>query len=190
MGQIAQVASSSSEGRHSAIAFAVPERVLDEARDRLEIEGLVDDPEHTVEFRPARGKHTVLSFIQQLVAHQAWENEEQDHENGATALKALRRLRQVTRLTTDGHQTPIITSRRDLSAVEIAYRMFARWRQENFFKYLREEFALDALVDYGVDSADPKRDVPNPLRKKLDAELRKARVELEQLDADYGLEAI
>jgi transposase len=66
-------------------------------------------------------------------------------------LKGKLRLRQVTRLSEDGHQTPIITSRRDLAAVEVAYRMFARWRQENFFKYLREEYALDALVDYGVE---------------------------------------
>jgi len=41
------------------------------------------------------------------------------------------RLRQVTRLR-DDHQTPILTSRRDLSAVEVAFRMFERWRQENF----------------------------------------------------------
>jgi hypothetical protein len=26
--------------------------------------------------------------------------------------------------------------------------MFDRWRQEIFFKYLREEYALDALVKY------------------------------------------
>jgi hypothetical protein len=66
-------------------------------------------------------------------------------------------LRQVTRLTDDGHQTPIITSRRDLLAIEVAYRMFGRWRQENFFKYLREEYAIDALVDYDTEAADPTR---------------------------------
>ncbi|HEX7408754.1 MAG TPA: transposase [Candidatus Binatia bacterium] len=68
-------------------------------------------------------------------------------------LKGKLRLRQVTRLCDGGHQTPILTSRRDLDAVEIAYRMFERWRQENFFKYLREEYAIDALVDYGVVGA-------------------------------------
>jgi transposase len=99
-------------------------------------------------------------------------------------------LRQVTRLGDDGHQTPIITSRRDLRAVDIAYRMFERWRQENFFKYLRAEFALDALVDNGVEPADSTRSVPNPLRKKLNAELRKANAALEQLQAEFGLEAI
>ena len=71
------------------------------------------------------------------------------------------RLRQVTRLK-DGHQTPILTSRRDLSALEVAFRMFERWRQENFFKYLREEYLLDALLDYAVEPADPTREVPNP----------------------------
>ena len=29
--------------------------------------------------------------------------------------------------------------------IEVAYRMFERWRQENFFKYMREEYLLDAL---------------------------------------------
>jgi hypothetical protein len=37
------------------------------------------------------------------------------------------------------HQTPVLTSRRDLSAVEVAYRMFERWRQENFFKYINAD---------------------------------------------------
>jgi hypothetical protein len=98
-------------------------------------------------------------------------------------------LRQVTRLSDDGHQTQIITSRRDLSAAEVAHRMFERWRQENFFKYLREEYALDALVDYGVEPADAWREVPNPRRKELNAEMRKAYVELHQLAAEYGAQA-
>lgn len=99
-------------------------------------------------------------------------------------------LRQVTRVRESGHQTPILTSRRDLSALEVAYRMFERWGQENFFKYLREEFALDALVDYAAEPADAERHVPNPERKKLDAEIRQARAHLEQLQAHYGLAAL
>ena len=98
-------------------------------------------------------------------------------------------LRQVSRLSDDGHQTPIITSRRDLSALEVAYRMFERWRQENFFKYLRQEYALDALVDYGVELADPTRKVPNPLRRKASAEVKKAYEEFSLLAAEYGAEA-
>ena len=99
------------------------------------------------------------------------------------------RVRQVTRRSADGHLTPILTSRRDLTAFEVAARMFDRWRQENFFKYLRAEYALDALVDYGVVPDDPTRDVPHPRRRELDGQLRQARADLARLSTEYGAEA-
>jgi transposase len=105
-------------------------------------------------------------------------------DQGIRLLGGLR-LRQVTRLK-DGHQTPIVTSRRDLAAVEVAQRMFDRWRQENFFKYLREEYLLDALVDYQVEPDDPARDVPNPAWADADARLREAREKIARLRATYG----
>ena len=104
-------------------------------------------------------------------------------------LKGKLRLRQVTRLAEDGHQTPILTSRRDLLPAQVAYRMFDRWRQENFFKYLREEYALDALADHCVVPDDPLREVPNPAWARADAKLREAYAHLERLQAEYGLEA-
>jgi len=105
-------------------------------------------------------------------------------------LKGKLRLRQVTRLMENGHQTPILTSRRDLAAAQVAYRMFERWRQENFFKYLREEYALDALVEYAVVPDDPTREVPNPAWAATDAQLRQAHAHLDRLQAEYGLEAL
>jgi len=101
-------------------------------------------------------------------------------------LKGKLRLRQITRLGKDGHQTPIVTSRLDLPAVVLAYRMFERWRQENFFKYLREEFALDALVDYGVEPAKEGQAVPNPERRKLDKKLAAMHSDLKAVQALYG----
>jgi len=105
-------------------------------------------------------------------------------------LKGKLRLRQVTRLMDNGHQTPILTSRRDLPAAQVAYRMFDRWRQENFFKYLCEEYALDALVEYATVSDDPTREVPNPAWTALEAQLRQAFAQLDRLQAEYGLEAL
>jgi hypothetical protein len=93
------------------------------------------------------------------------------------------------RLADDGHQTPVLTSRWDLAAIEVAYRMFERWRQENFFKYLREEFLLDALVDYQVEPDDPTRTVPNPQRRALDKEIRNARTEVAGFEQAYGAAA-
>ncbi|HVV71621.1 MAG TPA: transposase, partial [Verrucomicrobiae bacterium] len=105
-------------------------------------------------------------------------------------LKGKLRLRQVTRLAEDGHQTPILTSRRDLPPAQIAYRMFARWRQENFFKYLREEYALDAVADYSAVPDTSNREIPNPAWAAADAKLRQAWAYLERLNAEYGLEAV
>src|SRR2546422_8382155 len=105
-------------------------------------------------------------------------------------LKGKLRLRQVPLLMDNGHQTPILTSRRELPAAQVAYRMFDRWRQENFFKSLREEYALDALVEYAAVPDDPAREVPNPVRAALDAQLRQVQAQLDRLQAEYGLEAL
>ena len=104
-------------------------------------------------------------------------------------LKETLRLRQITRLTKN-HQTHIITSRWDLPAVEVAYRMFERWRQENFFKYLREEFLIDALSDYELVPDDPQRSVPNPARQAVDRQLRQVRAEIKKLQQTYGAAAL
>jgi hypothetical protein len=104
-------------------------------------------------------------------------------------LKGKLRLRQVTRRMDNGHQTPILTSRRDLPAAQVAYRMFDRWRQENFFKYLREEYALDALAEYATTPDDATREVPNPAWAAADTKLRQAYAQWERLQAEYGLEA-
>jgi transposase len=112
------------------------------------------------------------------------------HDQWVRFLGGKLRLRQVTRLTDDGHQTQVITSRFDLKDIEVAYRMFERWRQENFFKYAREEFLLDALCDYQVEPDDPTRTVPNPARRALDKEVRAARTELAKLEQAYGAAAV
>ena len=112
-------------------------------------------------------------------------------DHGIRLLGGKLELRQVVRLADDGqHQTQVVTSRRDLPAIEVAYRMFERWRQENFFKYLRDEYALDALVDYQVEPADPHREVPNPAWHKVDAKLQQARDAVIQLSSHYGIEAL
>ena len=112
------------------------------------------------------------------------------HDQPVRFLKGKLRLRQVTRLTETGHQTPIVTSRWELRAIVVAHRMFERWRQENFFKYLREEYLIDALADYQVEPDDPTRSVPNPAWKAVVKEIHAARVHLRKLRERYGATAI
>lgn len=61
------------------------------------------------------------------------------NDQRVTFLDGKLELRQITKLNSDDHQTRIVTSRFDLPAIEVAFRMFERWRQENYFKYMREE---------------------------------------------------
>ena len=112
------------------------------------------------------------------------------HDQPVRFLKGKLRLRQITRLCDNAHQTRVITNRLDLRDIEIAYRMFERWRQENFFKYMREEFLLDALVDYRIEPEDPTRTVPNPERRALNKQIRIARTELASIERQYGAAAL
>ena len=95
-------------------------------------------------------------------------------------------LREVRRLCDDGHQTSVITTRQDLSYEEVARRMFFRWNQENFFRYMREEYALDHLVTNGVEPADVERLVPNPDKKEKRKVINGLKEQLQKLKKDYG----
>ena len=111
------------------------------------------------------------------------------HDQPVRFLKGKLRLRQITRLCDNGHQTQVITNRSDLRDIELAWRMFERWRQENYFKYMREEFLLDALVDYRIEPEDPTRTIPNPERRALDKQIRSARTQLARIEQEYGAAA-
>ena len=108
------------------------------------------------------------------------------HDQHVTFLDGKLELRQVTRLNSDDHQTQIITSRFDLAAVEVAFRMFERWRQENYFRYMREEFDLDALADYQIQPDDPTRTVPNPERRDIAKQIKATKQEIKKLEQAFG----
>ena len=112
------------------------------------------------------------------------------HDRSVAFLNGNLWLRQVSRLNRSGHQTHIVTSRQDLSSVTIAYRMFERWRQENFFKYMSAEYALDALLDYDVEEDNLERLVPNPERKEINRKRNKIKIALKELEQEYGVKAL
>lgn len=99
------------------------------------------------------------------------------------------RMREVRRLCDDGHQTSVMTTRHDIPLEEVAVRMFSRWQQENFFRYMRHEFALDHLPTTAVEPADPERSVPNPSKKKKKRDLALAKAQLKKAEQAYGQKA-
>ena len=85
-------------------------------------------------------------------------------------------LRQVTRRVParggGTRQIHALTSRTDLAAGEVCWRLTSRWREENYFRYARTHFALDALDSYAATPDDPGRLVPNPAKKAAAAQAR------------------
>src|SRR4029077_19067402 len=75
-------------------------------------------------------------------------------------------------------------------AASQAVALIARWSQENFFKYMREHFALDALVQYGTEAIPATVTVVNPAWQQLNREVRKLHAEcksLQKLQQAVGL---
>jgi transposase len=89
-------------------------------------------------------------------------------------------LRQVTRhVPARGggtRQIHALTSREDLPAGEVCWRLTSRWREENYFRYARTHFALDALDSHAATPDDPDRKVPNPAKKTAAAQVRRAEI--------------
>jgi hypothetical protein len=69
----------------------------------------------------------------------------------------------------------ILTTRRDLTPGEIRYRMGARWRQENHYRYARIHFDLDSHDTYRAGDDDADRMVPNPAKKTAYRAVEKSR---------------
>ena len=51
--------------------------------------------------------------------------------------------------------------------------MFARWCQENFFRYMRQHYNLDRLAEYGVEEVPDTTRVINPAWRQLDSQIRR-----------------
>jgi transposase len=89
-------------------------------------------------------------------------------------------MRQVTRRVPARHggtrQIHALTSRTDLAAGEVCWRLTSRWREENYFRYARTHFALDALDSHAATPDDSGRLVPNPAKKTAAAQVRHAEI--------------
>jgi hypothetical protein len=99
-------------------------------------------------------------------------------------------VREVRKLAPDGHQVSIVSTNFTGDAASQAVALMARWSQENFFKYMREHFGLDALVQYGTEEIPAAVTVLNPAWRVLDGEVRKKQAEwksLQKLQRNVGL---
>ena len=71
-------------------------------------------------------------------------------------------VREIRKLNPSGHQTSIITTNFALSISDIGFYMFARWCQENYFKYATQSFGIDCLISNVKKSIPNTYTIPNP----------------------------
>jgi hypothetical protein len=93
---------------------------------------------------------------------------------------------EIRRLSDNGHQTAILSSNYKADRGEIAASMFQRWSQENFFKYMMENFGIDRLIEYETQSISETSRVVNPEYRAIEKEIRKRKVSLKNLHAEFG----
>jgi len=95
-------------------------------------------------------------------------------------------MREVRKLTETGHQTSIISTAYDLSHATLAARMFSRWCQENFFRYMMQHFAIDLLQEYGTEDFSGTEKVVNPAWRELDRQRNSLNNKLRHRRAKFG----
>jgi hypothetical protein len=99
-------------------------------------------------------------------------------------------LREIRKLTDSGHQTSILTTNFQAPMTTLAVSLFARWSQENFFRYMREHYGLDHLIEYGTEPIPDAISVVNPAWRKLDGQIRSKAGRRHRLAAQFGALAL
>lgn len=95
-------------------------------------------------------------------------------------------VREVRKLTEKGHQTAILSTQYRAEPETIGQDQFGRWSLENFFRYGRQSFNLDGLVDYQLESIPETVEVVNPVWRQLDGQVRKLAAQLARIKCEFA----
>jgi len=95
-------------------------------------------------------------------------------------------VREIRHRDSRGHQTSVISTDYTSAMDRVAASMFARWCQENFFKYMLDHYGLDRLIEYGTEPIPDTTRVVNPAWRKLDSQVRKTAAILAKDQAQFG----
>ena len=95
-------------------------------------------------------------------------------------------VREIRKLTESGHQTSIISTDYQNDCSRVAPTMFARWSQENFFRYMREHYNLDRLSDYSTEEISETTKMVNPEYRTVDGKVRKHVSKLNRKKRKFG----
>ncbi len=95
-------------------------------------------------------------------------------------------VREVRQREKSSHQVSVLSTDYKRPLDQAAAALFARWCQENFFKYMTEHYHLDKLVEYGVEPLPETLRVVNPAWRQLDRQVRQQTALLAREQAQFG----
>ncbi len=81
-------------------------------------------------------------------------------------------VREVRKLSQSGHQTSVLSTEYKAESCALGIRMFARWCQENFFRYMMQHFNMDALMCYDIERTDETKRVVKPAYRKIETQIK------------------
>jgi len=102
-----------------------------------------------------------------------------------TRLNKVGSIRTILFVGDDGQQIPVLTNLAARPA-KLVHCLRLRWRQENSFKFLSDNYAIDQIIQYGADPETQDRLVPNPKRKALNEQVRTLSKQIQSLEAELG----
>ena len=95
-------------------------------------------------------------------------------------------VREIREREESGHQVSVRRTDYRSDLRPLAVRLFARWTQENFLKYMREHYAIDRLVEHGTEPLPATTTLVNPAWRRLDSQVRREQAQRERDRAAFG----
>jgi hypothetical protein len=95
-------------------------------------------------------------------------------------------VREVRRLAEGGRQISMVSTHPGGEGRRLAALLFARWSQENYFRYMRQHFGLDALVEHGTEAMPDTVFTVNPVWRELNTKVRQTQARWRRLKAVLG----
>ena len=102
-----------------------------------------------------------------------------------TFLSAKIWVREIRKMGKSGHQTSVLSTDFVSSTPAVALQMFVRWSQENFFKYMLENYELDALAGYSLADVDETKLVVNPVYRQIESSIKSIAAKLARKKAKF-----
>lgn len=95
-------------------------------------------------------------------------------------------MREIRKRTDTGHQVSLIATIFEPEAPAVAAKLFTRWCQENFFKYMKENFALDVLAENSKGTVPDTETVVNPAWREAEKLRRRVQGKLTRRQAKFA----